>query len=34
MILRIMKCKDKPEKANKSFYFSLNLNENSSIKKY
>ena len=31
MILRIMKCKDKPEKAKKSFYFSLDLNENSKM---
>lgn len=31
MILRIIKCEDKPEKANKSFKFSLNLNENSKI---
>lgn len=31
MVLRIIKCTDKPEKANKSFKFSLNLNDNSKI---
>ena len=31
MILRIIKCEDKPEKANKTFKFSLNLNDNAKI---
>lgn len=31
MVLRIIKCEDKPEKANKSFKFSLNLNDNAKI---
>lgn len=31
MVLRIIKCEDKPEKANKTFKYSLNLNDNAKI---